>query len=89
LDIFFLTVDGPPLRFSSVENLCFINDLEKKFICALKANRLVALSEEDKENGRFSQVSELEINDNECIIVWLKGIPFPLKLVKQVFKNGG
>lgn len=75
--------------FSSVENLCFINDLEKKFICALKANRLVALSEQDKENGRFSQVSELEINDNECIAVWLKGISFPLKLVKQVFKNGG
>jgi hypothetical protein len=50
------------------------NELEKKFICALKTNRLVALSEQDKENGRFSQVSEaggrpLEISDNECLFL--------------------
>lgn len=76
--------------FSSTENLYFIeSELEKEFICALKANRLVALHEQDKKNGRFSQVSELEINDNECITVWLKGISFPLTLVKQVFKNEG
>ena len=76
--------------FSSIKNLSFIEEeLEKKFICALKTNRLVALSEQDKDNGRFSQVSELEMSGNECLTVWLKGISFPLKLVRQVFKNGG
>src|SRR6266496_831950 len=39
--------------FSSKENMSYIKEtLQKAFVCALKANRLAALSEEDYQNNR-------------------------------------
>ena len=74
--------------FSSKENMNFIKlDLKKDFIMALKTNRTVALSMEDKKKGRFVKVSSLHFEKNTCKIVYLKGLDFPVALLKQVFKN--
>ena len=44
--------------FSAKENMELVKQtLKKDFVAALKANRLVALSEQDKRNGRFVAVS--------------------------------
>ena len=49
--------------FGSVENFDFIVKKKKHFIAALKENRLVALSEEDKEKGYFVRIDTLELSD--------------------------
>lgn len=74
--------------FSSARNFNFVHyDLKKHFIAALKSNRLVALSEEDRRQGKFQRVDELNIQALEAIPVWLKGVDFSTKLTKQVFTN--
>jgi hypothetical protein len=74
--------------FSSKENMVMIRtDLKKHFVCAIKANRTVALSEADKQQGHFVQVSSVEIPPTELRVVYLKGVDFPVVLAKQVFTN--
>ena len=47
--------------FGSKENMEFIRlDCNKHFIIALKSNRTVALSEEDKKQGNFTRIDELQ-----------------------------
>lgn len=72
--------------FSSKENMRFIkNDLKEDFILPVKPNRLAALSEEDYIAGNFVRVDSLNLE--EGIIVWLKGVDFPIRLIRQVFTN--
>ncbi|GAK57680.1 transposase IS4 family protein [Candidatus Vecturithrix granuli] len=52
--------------FSSKENMAMIKqELRKDFVCAIKANRTVALSETDKRTGNFMQVSSVEFQPTE------------------------
>ncbi len=74
--------------FSSKENLAFVHkDLKKIFVVPLKNNRTVALSFQDKKQGLFQQVQELDYTNNLPIQVWLEGLDFPVLLTKQVFTN--
>ena len=74
--------------FSSKENMMFIcKSLDKHFIMALKSNRTVALSEEDKKKGCFTRVDALEWTENTAVQGWVKGIDFPVLLHRQVFIN--
>jgi hypothetical protein len=76
--------------FSSKENLNFIKfDLNKDFIMALKSNRTVALSMEDKRQGRFVKVSSLQLEENAVYNVCLKELEFPVSLLnyKQRWKR--
>ena len=75
--------------FSSSENICFVKlDLDKEFVMGIKANRLVALSPDDKAKGLFQRIDELPLPEGQAVTVHMKGIPFPVQLVRQVFKNG-
>lgn len=74
--------------FSSKENFEFVHyKLKKKFVAALKGNRTVALSKQDKLNGKFTKVEDLDLQTNQTYEVWLRGLDFPVLLVKQVFTN--
>lgn len=74
--------------FASAENLMFIKQkLKKNFICPLKENRQVALSLADKKAGRWTKVSTLEIKPETELEIYLEGVEFPVKLIKQVFTN--
>lgn len=76
------------LWFASAENMRFVKlDLKKEFIMALKSNRKVALSENDKANGLYQRIDQLEIPEDTTLTIYLEGIPFPLQLVRQVFTN--
>jgi hypothetical protein len=59
----------------------------KDFIMAMKSNRLVALSYEDKHQGRFVRIDSLNLEPNTITHVYLKGLDFPVLLTKQVFIN--
>ena len=73
--------------FCSAENMRFIKEQKKEFIFAIKSNRKVALSKEDKQKGNYQALSELITGDKTTQTVYLKNVDFPLILVKQVFKN--
>jgi len=74
--------------FSSAENFKFVHyELKKYFVGALKSNRTVALSWKEKLSGKFQKVSELDLQENQAMQVWLKGLDFPVLLTKQIFHN--
>lgn len=74
--------------FGAKENMEFIHyELQKKFIFGLKANRLVALSEEERKKGQYQNLSTLPFKDGEARKAWLKDLSLPVTLLKKVFKN--
>lgn len=74
--------------FGSKKNMEFIhNEIRKKFIIGMKNNRLIAFSEEESKKGQYQNINSLTIEDEEMREVWLKNLPFPVKLLKKVFKN--
>lgn len=74
--------------YSSNENFEFIHkELKKTFICAIKSNRKVALTYQDKQKGKFIKISELKWNEVDKRVVFLNSLDFPVVLTKQVFTN--
>jgi hypothetical protein len=74
--------------FASAETMVFIKQQQHRdFICPLKTNRKVALSQADKQQGRYVRVDTLDFEAHASKIVYLEGVAFPLVLVKQVFTN--
>ena len=73
--------------FAAKENFEFIVKKNKHVVAALKNNRLVALSLDDKKQGRFVKVSELVLSDKQAVRGWLKGFDEEMLLVRRVFTN--
>jgi hypothetical protein len=74
--------------FASADNMMFVvHDLKRHFVMPLKANRKLALSLADKQNGRYVRVDELSIEPHTELMIYLESVDFALKLVKQVFTN--
>jgi hypothetical protein len=73
--------------FASVENMSFIRKKKKFFIFDMQSNRLAAMSEEDRQNGRWISIDKLEILGNKPVKVWLKDLGFPVLMTKQIFTN--
>ncbi len=74
--------------FGAKKNMEFIHyEIKKKFIMGVKANRLIALSEQDRKKGQYQNLNTLLLKDGEKRIVWLKDISFPIALIKKIFKN--
>jgi hypothetical protein len=71
----------------AVELVDFIVKKKKHFIAALKDNRLIALSEADKRQGRFVRIDTLKLADKQAVRGWLKGYANEVLLVRQVFTN--
>ncbi len=73
--------------YSSAENMiCCKKELNSHFIMALKSNRKVALSKENKDNKEYVSIETLQ-SGQQTVEIWLKELDFPLLLTKQVFKN--
>lgn len=74
--------------YGSKANMAYIHKgLQKSFIIGIKSNRTLALSENDANNGQYQQVRSLTLEEDVTHTVWLKGLDFPVKLLKKVFKN--
>lgn len=74
--------------FASSENMTLVKTtLKKDFVMPVKTNRKVALSEQDKKQGRYQAVETLAMEAGAAQKVWLEQVDFPLLLVKQVFIN--
>lgn len=74
--------------FSSSDNMKFIKQQQKRdFVCPLKTNRKVALSRQDKGQGRYQRLDTLELETNVVREIYLEGVDFPLLLAKEIFTN--
>lgn len=74
--------------YASADNMMFIkHDLKKDFLMPLKSNRKVAVSQKDKQRGRWQAVSTLDLPEETTCEIWLEEVDFPLLLAKQVFTN--
>lgn len=74
--------------FSSSENMEYVaKTLKKYFLLALKSNRLVALSMEDKKAGRLNRIDSLDWKEDKPIKGWIRGLDFPVLLHRQIFTN--
>ena len=75
--------------FASAENIHFITQqLGKHAVLAVKTSRTVALSEEERKQGKFisiDRVSQLAVG--QPLTVYLRSVEKPVQLVKQVFTN--
>ena len=73
--------------FASKENMEAVLRHKKHFVFALKANRTVALSREEKLQGVYQSIQSLKLEKDQAVRVYLKGLEVPVLLVKQVFTN--
>lgn len=74
--------------YSCAQTFNHIDSLERHFIMPIKANRKVALSQIDHQQGRYQSIESLVLKDSQLLTVWLEGVAFPLHLTRQVFKEG-
>jgi len=75
--------------FASIENLVFIEEeLQKKFVCPIKSNRKIALSKADRNKGKYVNIRALDIEGGNSRLIYLEGYEKPLKLIKQIVKDG-
>ncbi|HVI78891.1 MAG TPA: transposase [Candidatus Acidoferrum sp.] len=74
--------------YSASQNMSHIKEeLKREFIMALKTNRKVALSLEDKRKGAYERIGSLELEQGAVLEVHLEQVSFPLFVLKQVFTN--
>lgn len=74
--------------YAAADNMMFVkHELETDFVMPLKANRKLALSQTDKQQGRYVRLDSLTLEADDVREIFLEGVDFPLALVKQVFAN--
>lgn len=74
--------------FACSENMQFVlEDCGRDFIIAMKENRKIALSKEDKANGKYISIKEA-VSEGYVRPVYVEQLDFPILIVKQVFKDG-
>lgn len=73
--------------YSSAKNMNFVKkECNRDFILAIKDNRKVALSVQDKENGEYVSIKSLKL-EGCTMSVYFEQLDFPVLICKQVFKN--
>jgi hypothetical protein len=66
--------------------ICCKEEKKRDFIMALKSNRIVALSEEDKENKKYISIKNTTVGTADRGDL-ARRTRFSLLLTKQIFKN--
>lgn len=74
--------------FASAENMMFIrHDVKKDFVMPVKTNRKIALSHDDRRQGRYVRADKVDFRTDNPIEIFLEDVDFPMLLVRQVFAN--
>lgn len=74
--------------FGAKDNMEFLHyDIKRFFVFGIKANRLIAFSEEERKKGQYHNLNSLNFKDGEKRTVWLKDLAFPVALITKIFKN--
>jgi len=71
--------------FASIKNLVFIEEeLKKKFVCPIKSNRKIALTLEERNKGKYVNISTIDIEGSSSRLIYLEGYENHLRVIKQV-----
>lgn len=74
--------------FASSENMMFIrHDLKKDFVMPIKTNRKIAMTYDDKRQGRYVRADTVVFRTDTPIKIFPEEVDFPLLLVRQVFAD--
>jgi DDE superfamily endonuclease len=73
--------------YACKENMQAVLALGRHFIFALESSRTVALSQQDRLQGRFVALSALDFPDKAPLCVCLRSVSPPVLIVRQVFTN--
>lgn len=73
--------------YASKENMNCVLGLKHHFIFALESSRTVALSEQDRKQGKFQPIDSLVFPDKTPLRVFLRSVDEALLVVRQVFTN--
>lgn len=74
--------------FACADNMSFVvEDCNRNFIMAIKENRKVALSKEDKLSGKYIGIKDA-VSEGCVRPVYVEQLEFPILIAKQVFKDG-
>lgn len=70
--------------FASKDNMEYIhNDIKKHFIIGVKTNRNISFS----QFGQYKALKSQALEKDTLYRVWLKGLSFPVVLIKKIFTN--
>ncbi len=72
--------------FACADNMQFVVQCGQDFIMAIKENRKVALSKEDKLSGKYISIKEA-VSEGCVRPVYIEQLEFPILIAKQVFKD--
>jgi hypothetical protein len=73
--------------YSSKKNMNYIvEECETDFIMSVRCNRAVARNQKDAQSGKFAPLHKLRLGKG-AVKLYLKGVNFPVLVVKQVYKN--
>ena len=74
--------------YAAADNMRFVrHELNRHFIMALKSNRKVALSAQNKSQGCYQTVSTLDLPEGSVREIHLESVDFPLLLTQQIFTH--
>jgi hypothetical protein len=73
--------------YASAENINHVIGLDHHFVFALEASRTVALSEQERKQGKFQSLDALVFPDKAPLKVYLRSVQEALLLTRQVFTN--
>lgn len=74
--------------FASSENMMFIrHDLKKSFVMPIKTNRKIAMTYNNKRQGRYVRADTIVFRADTPIKIFLEEVDFPVLLIRQVFAN--
>ena len=75
--------------YGASETMKFIcKELRRNFVMPMKSNRNVALTEKDKQEGKYQEVELVKLEQDKTYRIYVEQLEFPLLLIKQVFKHG-
>jgi len=76
--------------YGSKANMNYIHsEMGKKFVLGIKSNRLFSMYSEDSSHwSNYSQLKHSNLKADRSYLIKLKGVNFPMTLIKKVFKNG-
>ena len=74
--------------FASAENMMFIkHEVKKDFVMPVKTNRNIAMSYDDKRQGRYVRADKVVFMTDTPVEIFLEDTDFPMLMVRQVFTN--
>jgi hypothetical protein len=74
--------------FASAENMMFIrHEINKDFVMPLKTNRKIAMSYDDRQQGKYVRIDTADLKTDIPQKIFLEHVDFPMLSVKQIFVN--